>query len=297
MAGTDRMVAALKGLYPGIIKQLIWRNKDVNRGFYVGDHMDHAHVALQPAANFGLMSGRIGAAAVQPAIGGASGSVMSALARAAQAVGLPFPLIKAIAKQESGFNPRAGSPAGARGLMQLMPGTARSLGVKNILDPYQNALGGAKYIKQMLSMFKRLDWALAGYNAGPGAVQRFRGIPPYRETQNYVRAVLGYFQQFGGRMGLGFGGFRANGGPVGPGQAYMVGERGRELFVPGQRGSVITNARLERLITLLEEQERKGKKGVTYQNNMTISSNATDPRAVASLIDSHNRYSMGQVLR
>lgn len=293
MANTDRMVAAIKGLFPSVIKQLIWRNKDVNRGFYVGDHMDHAHVALQPASNFGLSSGRIGVSPVIPGSGGKAGSstVMQAIAKAAAATGMPVALIKAIAKQESGFDPRAGSPAGARGLMQLMPGTARSLGVRDILDPFQNALGGARYIRSMLSMFKRLDYALAGYNAGPGAVRKFGGIPPYRETQNYVRAVMRYFQQFGGA----FGGFRAQGGMVQPGSAYVVGERGRELFVPGQRGNVITNANLERLIKLMEEQERKGKKGVTYQNNMTVQSNSSDPRVVASLIDSHNRYSMSRL--
>ena len=293
MANTDRMVAAIKGLFPSVIKQLIWRNKDVNRGFYVGDHMDHAHVALQPASNFGLSSGRIGVSPVIPGSGGKAGSssVMQAIAKAAAATGMPVALIKAIAKQESGFDPRAGSPAGARGLMQLMPGTARSLGVRDILDPFQNALGGARYIRSMLSMFKRLDYALAGYNAGPGAVRKFGGIPPYRETQNYVRAVMRYFQQFGGA----FGGFRAQGGMVSPGSAYVVGERGRELFVPGQRGNVITNANLERLIKLMEEQERKGKKGVTYQNNMTVQSNSSDPRVVASIVDSHNRYSMSRL--
>jgi SLT domain-containing protein len=293
MSNTDRMVAAIKGLFPSVIKQLIWRNKDVNRGFFVGDHMDHAHLAFRPAAGFSLNSGKLGVTPVMPGSGGKAGSssVMQAIARAAAATGMPVALIKAIAKQESGFNPRAGSPAGAKGLMQLMPGTARGLGVRDIYDPFQNALGGARYIRSMLSMFKRLDYALAGYNAGPGAVRKFGGIPPYRETQNYVRAVMRYFQQFGGA----FGGFRAQGGMVSPGSAYVVGERGRELFVPGQRGNVITNANLERLIKLMEEQERKGKKGVTYQNNMTVQSNSSDPRVVASLIDSHNRYSMSRL--
>jgi TP901 family phage tail tape measure protein len=293
MSNTDRMVAAIKGLFPSVIKQLIWRNRDVNRGFFVGDHMDHAHVAFRPAAGFSLNSGKLGVTPVMPGSGGKAGSssVMQAIAKAAAATGMPVALIKAIAKQESGFNPRAGSPAGAKGLMQLMPGTARGLGVRDIYDPFQNALGGARYIRSMLSMFKRLDYALAGYNAGPGAVRKFGGIPPYRETQNYVRAVMRYFQQFGGA----FGGFRAQGGMVSPGSAYVVGERGRELFVPGQRGNVITNANLERLIKLMEEQERKGKKGVTYQSNMTVQSNSSDPRVVASLIDSHNRYSMSRL--
>jgi soluble lytic murein transglycosylase-like protein len=99
-------------------------------------------------------------------------------------------LLAGLVKQESGFNPNAGSGAGARGLTQLMPGTASGLGVTNILDPIQNLNGGAKYLKQQLDAFGGdVTKALAAYNAGPGAVQRFGGVPPYSETQNYVRIV------------------------------------------------------------------------------------------------------------
>jgi soluble lytic murein transglycosylase-like protein len=99
-------------------------------------------------------------------------------------------LLAGLVKQESGFNPNAGSGAGARGLTQLMPGTASGLGVTNILDPVQNLNGGAKYLKQQLDAFGGdVTKALAAYNAGPGAVQRFGGVPPYSETQNYVRIV------------------------------------------------------------------------------------------------------------
>ena len=109
---------------------------------------------------------------------------------AAQANGLDPALLAGLIKQESGFNPSAGSPAGARGLAQLMPGTAAGLGVTNVLDPVQSINGGAKYLKQQLDAFGGdTARALAAYNAGPGAVQRFGGIPPYAETQNYVRAV------------------------------------------------------------------------------------------------------------
>ena len=109
---------------------------------------------------------------------------------AATANGVDPALLAGLVKQESGFNPNAGSGAGARGLTQLMPGTASGLGVTNILDPIQNLNGGAKYLKQQLDAFGGdVTKALAAYNAGPGAVQRFGGVPPYSETQNYVRIV------------------------------------------------------------------------------------------------------------
>jgi soluble lytic murein transglycosylase-like protein len=104
--------------------------------------------------------------------------------------GIDPALLAGLVKQESGFNPNAGSPAGARGLTQLMPGTASGLGVSNVLDPVQSLNGGAKYLKQQLDAFGGdVTKALAAYNAGPGAVQRFGGVPPYAETQNYVRIV------------------------------------------------------------------------------------------------------------
>jgi soluble lytic murein transglycosylase-like protein len=109
---------------------------------------------------------------------------------AAKANGLDPALLAGLIKQESGFNPTAGSPAGARGLAQLMPATAAGLGVTDVLDPVQSINGGAKYLAQQLKTFGGdVAKALAAYNAGPGAVQRFGGIPPYAETQNYVRIV------------------------------------------------------------------------------------------------------------
>jgi soluble lytic murein transglycosylase-like protein len=109
---------------------------------------------------------------------------------AAKKYGLDPALLAGLVKQESGFNPNAGSPAGARGLTQLMPGTAAGLGVTNVLDPAQSLEGGAKYLRQQLDAFGGdVARALAAYNAGPGAVTRYGGVPPYAETQNYVRAV------------------------------------------------------------------------------------------------------------
>jgi hypothetical protein len=109
---------------------------------------------------------------------------------AAQKYGVPAALLSAVAKQESGYNPRAVSPAGAQGLMQLMPGTARSLGVTNAFDPTQAVDGAARMLRDLTRRFGSTELALAAYNAGPGAVLRYDGIPPYPETQRYVRNVM-----------------------------------------------------------------------------------------------------------
>jgi hypothetical protein len=118
------------------------------------------------------------------------------IARAARAYRIQPGLVKAVIAAESNFDHRARSRKGAMGLMQLMPATAQALGV---IEPYEalpNILGGTRYLRQMLDRYGDVSRALAAYNAGPRAVDRYRGIPPYRETQDYVTRVLDYYRSY-----------------------------------------------------------------------------------------------------
>ena len=110
--------------------------------------------------------------------------------------GLDPRLLRSIVEVESAFNPRAVSPAGAKGLMQLRPILARELGVRNPFDPRQNIMGGARYLRQLLNMHDGdIRLALASYNAGPGNVTRYAGVPPFRETQKYVKRILALLEE------------------------------------------------------------------------------------------------------
>ena len=157
--------------------------------------------ATAPASSF---AGALAAAQTSPAAApvsgtGASSAFDAQITAAAASNGIDPALLKGLVSQESGFNPSARSGAGAAGLTQLMPGTAAGLGVTNPLDPAQSLQGGAKYLREQLDRFGGDEkLALAAYNAGPGAVQKYGGVPPYAETQNYVTSVMGKAAAFRG---------------------------------------------------------------------------------------------------
>lgn len=143
-------------------------------------HSGLAEVNSTDAGNFEALLGKLEAAGISKEF----------LQQLSAEHGVPLEMILAVIQQESGGNPNAKSPAGALGLMQLMPGTAAELGVQNALDPRQNVTGGVKYLARMLKMFDGdPQKALAAYNAGPGNVQRYGGIPPFQETQHYVKNI------------------------------------------------------------------------------------------------------------
>ncbi|MEK5230859.1 lytic transglycosylase domain-containing protein [Lysinibacillus sp. FSL K6-0232] len=135
----------------------------------------------------------IGSTAYANALAGAN-QYAAIIEKAAATYNVPAKLIAAVIKQESNFNPTVVSRAGAQGLMQLMPKTAQYLGVTNTFDPEQNIMAGANYLRQMLDKFNNdPTLALAAYNAGASRVTKYGGIPPFKETQNYVKKVMNYF--------------------------------------------------------------------------------------------------------
>lgn len=117
--------------------------------------------------------------------------ILNKVSEISRKYGVDEKLVNALIKQESGFNVNAKSKVGAQGLMQLMPATAKSMGVTDPMNPEQNIEGGVKYLRSMLDKYNgNIILALAAYNAGPGAVDKYTGVPPYKETQNYVRNIL-----------------------------------------------------------------------------------------------------------
>jgi len=161
---------------------------------YEGSSNFQALVARQQAiavSNQGSVAGSDGTTAAPPE------DIQRMMQDASANNNVELPLLEAIGKNESGFRSNATSPVGAQGVMQLMPGTAAGLGVTDAYDPQQNINGGAKYLRGLLDQFHgNLPMTIAAYNAGPGAVQKYNGIPPYAETQNYVNNVMASYESY-----------------------------------------------------------------------------------------------------
>lgn len=161
-----------------------WRNAD---GALV--YSDRPRAGSETVTTFPV-SRAAGVRATRPAAPGTTYHFDDIIERQTAASGLSPDLIRAVIQVESGFNPGAVSPKGAQGLMQLMPATARALGVVDPFHPEDNIRGGVAYLKQLLGLYSQdIRLALAAYNAGPGSVTRYGDVPPYRETQAYVRRV------------------------------------------------------------------------------------------------------------
>lgn len=148
-------------------------------------------VTIRPAARAGAAISRTGA--VPEAV---PGEWRERIKKASSRHGVEEALLAAVVKAESNFNPDAVSPKGARGVMQIMPATGKSLGLQNFFDPDENLEAGAAYLAGLLREFSHPELALAAYNAGPGAVRRHSGLPPYTETRGYVARVLELFKQY-----------------------------------------------------------------------------------------------------
>lgn len=154
-----------------------------------------------------------------------AGDLDAIFEEASRTYGVPADLLKAVGKMESNFDPYAQSGAGAQGVMQLMPATAQSLGVTDPFDARSNIMGGAKYLSDLLARYDgNVDLALAAYNAGSGNVEKYGGVPPFQETQNYISRVKEYMGDAGNLLTGGSGSVRNVSGKTGVNRCPLCGE-------------------------------------------------------------------------
>ncbi len=144
---------------------------------------------LEENSNQNIDLNAAGGISLKPELSSLNNAIDRKIAFESQRNGLDPNLVKAVIQTESNFNPKAVSSKGAMGLMQLMPPTAKMLGVDDPMDPMENIEGGTKFLADMMNQFQDRKLALAAYNAGPNAVRKYKGVPPYAETQNYIHKV------------------------------------------------------------------------------------------------------------